>query len=178
MQTPEDLVTWNFMQKAHAEGKLTMRVNFWIPVAALDALLGSNTRHGLGDNQLRISAVKIFADGSLGGRTAQMYEDHENEPGNKGVQVTSLEEIMDATLRANRAGLSMAIHAIGDQAVGNVITAYEKAAEELGTDGDTRTNPVLRNRIEHLQLFHDKDLDRLRKLKPISSMQPIHLCAD
>lgn len=178
MQTPEDLDTWEFMQKAHAEKLLTLRINFWIPVSALDALLADRTRHGLGDDTLRIGAVKIFADGSLGGRTALMYEDHENEPGNTGVVVTTAEDILDATLRANRAGLSMAIHAIGDKAVGNVISAYEAAARELGTEGDTSTNPVLRNRIEHLQVFADLDLERLRQLKPIASMQPIHLCAD
>ena len=178
MQTPEDITTWGYLQKFHAEDLLTMRVNFWIPVAQLDAMLDGHTRHGLGDDRLRISAIKIFADGSLGGRTSLMYEDHENEPGNRGVEVTSVEDITEATLRANRAGLSMAIHAIGDLAVGNVITAYEKAAEELGTDGDTTNNPVLRNRIEHLQIFHDRDLDRIKKLKPIASIQPIHLCAD
>lgn len=178
MQTPEDMAAWNFIQKAHSEELLSMRVNFWIPVSALDHLCATRTRHGLGDDRLRISAVKVFMDGSLGGRTALMYDPYEGEPDNIGIEITDAETIIRWTLQANRAGLSMAVHAIGDLAIGNVITAYERAAEELGTDGDTRTNPVLRNRIEHLQMFSERDYDRLEKLKPIISFQPIHLCAD
>lgn len=178
MHTPEYMDTWEFLQKAHSEELLTMRVNFWIPVAAIDDLCATRTRHGLGDHRLRISAVKVFMDGSLGGRTALMYDAYENEPGNIGIEVTDAESINRWTLQANRAGLSMAVHAIGDLAVGNTITAYENAAAELGTAGDTRTNPVLRNRIEHLQVYSDRDLERLKKLKPIASYQPIHLCAD
>lgn len=178
MQTPEDMDAWDFIQKAHGEGLLSMRVDFWIPVSVLDDLEALRVRHGLGDDRLRISAVKVFADGSLGGRTAQMYDDYENEPGNKGIIVTDEATMVANTLQANRIGLSMAIHAIGDEAVGAVLTAYERAAEEFGTEGDTRTNPVLRNRIEHVQVFAEKDLPRLKKLKPICSIQPIHLCAD
>lgn len=178
MHTPEDLDTWEFLQKAHAQSLLSIRVNFWIPVAALDDLCATRTRHGLGDHRLRISAVKVFMDGSLGGRTALMYDPYENEPENFGIVVTDEETVVRHTLKANRSGLSMAIHAIGDQAVGFVLTAYERAAAEFGTDGDTTSNPVLRNRIEHLQVFSPRDLDRIRALRPIASIQPIHLCAD
>ncbi len=178
MHTPESLDTWEFIQKAHSEELLSMRVNFWIPVSALDHLTESRMRDGLGDDRLRIGAVKVFMDGSLGGRTALMYDPYEGEPDNIGIEITDAETIIRWTLQANRAGLSMAVHAIGDLAVGNLITAYEKAAEELGTDGDTRTNPVLRNRIEHLQVYAERDIERLKKLRPIASIQPIHLCAD
>ncbi len=178
MHTPEDMDTWEFMQVAHRAEKLSMRINFWVPVSSLDHHCSVRARHGLGDHRLRISAVKIFTDGSLGGRTALMYEPYEGEPDNLGIEVNTEEEIVARTLQANRAGLSMAIHAIGDKAVGYVLNAYEQAAAELGTAGDTRSNPVLRNRIEHLQVYHSNDLERIRKLKPIVSMQPIHLCAD
>jgi len=178
MHTPEYMEMWDFLQTAHSEEKLSMRVNFWMPVAHLDELIAVHTRHGLGDDRLRVSAIKAFMDGSLGGRTALMYEDYENEPGNTGIEVTDAQTIIDYTLKANAAGLSMAVHAIGDLAVGNVLTAYEKAAEKFGRHGDTRSNSVLRNRIEHLQVFHDKDLERIKKIKPVASFQPIHLCAD
>jgi predicted amidohydrolase YtcJ len=178
MQTPEYMDMWTFLQGAHAEERLTMRINFWMPISVLDELVGAGIRHGLGDDRLRISAVKVFMDGSLGGRTALMYDPYEGEPDNFGIEVTDAETIARWTLQANRAGLSMAVHAIGDLAVGNVISAYEASAAELGTGGDTRTNPVLRNRIEHLQVFSDRDLDRLKRLRPVVSIQPIHLCAD
>lgn len=178
MQTPEYLDTWGFLQKAHDNGDLNMRINFWIPVAALDDLERLRISHGLGDDWLRISAVKLFTDGSLGGRTALMYEPYENEPENCGICVTDEAELIRRTLQANRLGLSMAVHAIGDKAIGSVITAYEQAQRQLGTSEPTGRSPLPRNRIEHLQVFAEKDLERLRRLKPIASMQPVHLCAD
>lgn len=72
----------------------------------------------------------------------------------------------------------MAIHAIGDQAVGNVLAAYEASLDELGFSGATGVQPAVRNRIEHLQTFHPRDMERIRRVKPIASMQPVHLCAD
>lgn len=178
MQTPEDLDTWGFLQRAHAKTELSMRIDFWMPVSALDEMCAAQTNHGLGDDHLRISAVKVFMDGSLGGRTAQMYEPYENEPGNLGIIVTERQQIIDYTLKANAANLSMAVHAIGDKAVANVMDAYELAAQKFGRNGTTATNPVLRNRIEHLQVFHESDRERLRTIRPIASMQPVHLCAD
>lgn len=177
MHTPEDLDTWGFLQRAHQAGTLSMRVNFWIPAAALDSLETLQVRHGLGDDRLRITAVKLFSDGSLGGRTALMYQPYENEPGNCGIAVTDREEIERITLHANRLGLAMAIHAIGDKAVDNVLAAYEKAAERLASQPAGAAPPV-RNRIEHLQVFAEKDLERIKRLKPVASMQPVHLCAD
>jgi len=178
LQTPEPLDTWGFLQRAHALGELTMRVNFWIPVAALEHLEALQVQHGLGSDRLRISAVKLFSDGSLGGRTALMYDPYEGEPDNFGICVTDRDAIRNATLRANRAGLPMAIHAIGDKAVDDVLAAYEAAAQELSTAGAPGTQAYRRNRIEHLQVFNPRDLERIRKLKPIASMQPVHLCTD
>jgi len=132
----------------------------------------------LGDDRLRISAVKLFADGSLGGRTALMVDPYEGEPENRGICVTDRDEIRRVTLKANRAGLSMAIHAIGDQAVDNVLAAFEASLDELGCSGAAGMQPPIQNRIEHLQVFHPRDLERIRRVKPIASMQPIHLCAD
>lgn len=178
VQEPDDLECWAYLQKAHNKKTLTMRVHFWIPVSTLDSLEQLRIQNNLGDDQLRITAVKMFSDGSLGGRTALMHDPYENEPDNYGIAVHTREEILDATIRANRAGLSIAIHAIGDKAVENVLSAYETAREEFSNDDNPQTNPCLRNRIEHLQVFADRDYDRLSKLAPISSMQPVHLCGD
>lgn len=177
MQTPEDLDTWDFLQRAHAGKCLTMRVNFWIPVAALEHLCELRVRDGYGDSRLRISAVKLFTDGSLGGRTALMYEPYEGEATNTGICVTEKEELIEKTLQANHAGLSMAVHAIGDRSIDYVLSAFEKSVGELAKKSTSGAG-VIRNRIEHLQVFAERDLPRLRKLKPIASMQPVHLCAD
>ncbi len=178
VHTPEPLDTWDFLQTAHGEGLLTMRVQFLIPVAALEHLEGLRARHGLGDPMLRIAGVKMFTDGSLGGRTAWMYEPYEGEPGNTGICVAGPDEIRETTLRANRAGLPMAIHAIGDRSVGDVLRAFDAAREELGASGAAGTSPAVANRIEHLQSYSPRDLDLIRRVRPVASMQPVHLCAD
>ncbi|MBX7244017.1 MAG: amidohydrolase [Candidatus Sumerlaeaceae bacterium] len=178
MHTPEPIEYYEDLQVLHGDGRLGLRINFLIPVAFLDDLADLRIRHGVGDEMLRIAGVKLFSDGSLGGRTALMYDPYENEPTNYGICVTEAEEIAEKTLKANRLGLAMAIHAIGDKAIGNVLSAYERSALELGASGGAGTNPFVRNRIEHLQVVSPQDWDRIRKLKPVASMQPVHLCAD
>ncbi|MCX7717085.1 MAG: amidohydrolase [Candidatus Sumerlaeaceae bacterium] len=178
VHTPESLDDFDLVQRLAQEGALTMRFNFLIPVAALDHLTDLRVRHGLGNHLVRVAGVKMFADGSLGGRTALMYEPFEGEPENLGMSVASAEEIEDATLRANRAGLAMAIHAIGDRAVSHVLAAFERSRTETGDSGASGSRPFVRNRIEHLQLFAERDIPRIRSLRPVASMQPVHLCAD
>jgi hypothetical protein len=174
VQTPEDLATWEFLQTEHAAGHLTMRISFWMPANAIDHLYGMRARAGLGDNTLGIGAVKLFTDGSLGGRTAWMRDPFDGEPGNLGICVTEPDEIRRITLKSNLAGLPVAVHAIGDRAVGEVLNAFESVAKELAAG----TARPLRNRIEHLQLVAPQDMDRLRRVRPVASVQPVHLCAD
>lgn len=175
--TPESISTFEFFQELHADGELRIRVNFLMPVAVLDALVEARIRHGAGDEWLRVAGIKVFTDGSLGGRTALMYEPFEGEPGNTGIVVTPAEQIREFTLKANGAGLPMAIHAIGDKAVGDVLRAYKAAMDAYGTNGPPGF-PAVRNRIEHLQVFDDRDLNLIRETRPVASMQPVHLCAD
>jgi len=178
LHTPEDLDTWDFYEQMRGAGLLRMRLAFLIPVADLDKALAMRLRHGAGDDLLFIAGVKIFMDGSLGGRTALMYAAYEREPENYGKMVRSLDEIQELTIRANRAGLPVATHAIGDRAVGDVLAAYEGAAVETGCCGAVGTRPLVRNRIEHLQLIAPRDLDLLASVRPVASVQPVHLCSD
>jgi predicted amidohydrolase YtcJ len=174
VHSPEYLHTWEFMQRAHAEGALKVRVNFLAPLSLLGQLEELKVRQGLGDDWLRIAGVKAFCDGSLGGRTALMHEPFEGEPENRGIRVLEAEELFQATLRSNRVGLPIAIHAIGDRAVDDALTAFERAGGELEAMG----LPAMQNRIEHLQLFAGSSLERLGRVRPVASVQPIHLCAD
>jgi len=84
-----------------------------------------------------------------------------------GISTLSEAEMAESVRRANAAGLSCAIHAIGDRACRTVLDVYE----EVGSRG-------LGNRIEHVQLLHPQDYDRLGKLGVIASMQPIHATSD
>jgi hypothetical protein len=76
--------------------------------------------------------------------------------------------------QASQAGLSSTIHAIGDKANHDVLDVFETVRSEEKQRGDSR----LRHRIEHVQVLHPNDFERLAKIDVIASMQPIHATSD
>lgn len=159
------------LQTLKDAGELSLRTTYNIPVDQLDAAIELGLRPGLGDDMLRIGAIKIFADGSLGGRTALMIEPYENQPDNRGIAVTSRQQMFDLVEKAASAGLPVTVHAIGDQANRNVLDAIE-ATQQKGI------GIGLRHRIEHAQVLHPDDLPRFAKLGVVASPQPIHATQD
>jgi predicted amidohydrolase YtcJ len=160
------------VQQLHKSGELKFRVVKNIPVALLEHAVGVGLQSGFGDAWLRIGGIKIFADGALGPRTAAMVEPYENEPDNYGIVVTEKEEMMAAASEASANGLSVTIHAIGDRANHDVLDVYEAVRkQEVG-------GQRLRHRIEHVQVLHPNDLNRLAELNVIASMQPLHATSD
>jgi hypothetical protein len=100
-----------------------------------------------------------------------MLAPYENSADYRGIAVVAPEELQDQIARANRSGLAVAVHAIGDAAVRTVLDCLEAAQEEA-------QRWQIRNRIEHLQLITKEDLPRLSKLGVIASMQPLHCTSD
>jgi predicted amidohydrolase YtcJ len=158
-------------QQLEAAGELDMRVLMQIPEENLDAAIQTGLRSGFGNERLRIGAVKIFADGALGARTAHMLEPFEGEPDNTGIAVATAEHLKDVIGKASRAGIACFVHAIGDRANREVLDAVEASRRK----GEGRH---LRHRIEHTQLLHPRDIPRLAQLGVIASMQPIHATQD
>ncbi len=164
------------LQSLHQNEELGLRVVKNIPVRYLDHVIGVGLRSGFGDEWLRIGGIKIFADGALGPRTAAMLAPYENEPNNLGIVVTEKEEMLQHALQASANGLSLTVHAIGDRANHDVLDVYEIVrSEERQRAG---LAPVLRHRIEHVQIIHPSDLPRLAELNVIASMQPTHATSD
>ena len=155
-------------EEAHARSELSLRVTMQIPAESLDHALALGLRSGLGDDTLRIGALKLFADGSLGSQTAWLLEPYEGQPHNAGVATTPPEDLADAVARAAKGGIACAIHAIGDRANREVLDILERSATRAG----------LRHRIEHVQLLHPTDVPRLARLGVVASMQPIHATSD
>src|SRR5206468_5063825 len=87
---------------------------------------------GFGDDWVKIGGVKGFVDGSLGSSTAKMFESFVNEPGSTGVYVTPLNKLREYILSADRAGLSVAVHAIGDRANAELLSIFADVAKENG----------------------------------------------
>jgi len=159
-----------WFQRMHAEGKLTLRVRYAIPVERLDDAIRLGLTVGLGDDLLRLCGVKLFADGALGSQTACMFEPYPGRPDYCGVPVLVGAELRQAVARAAGAGLPCWVHAIGDRANHEVIDALAAAC---------RSQPApLRHRIEHAQCVRPADARRMGRLKIIASMQPCHIVGD
>ena len=164
------------LQILRERGDLALRVVKQINQRWLDAALDSGMRRNFGDDGIRIGALKLFADGALGPKTALMFEAYEGEPGNYGMTVVDKEEMVELVSRASKFGLPSSIHAIGDKAVHDVLDVFESVRLEEAA----RAEPVSsrRHRIEHVQIIHPQDVGRLARLNIIASMQPIHATSD
>ena len=124
------------------------------------------------DGRFRVFAVKAYADGALGSRGAALLAPYEDDPGNRGLLVTSpdtLELLAKASLRA---GMPLGIHAIGDRGNRVALEACERAA---GGAAELRGK---RFRIEHAQLVALDDIPRFARAGVIASMQPTHCTSD
>ncbi len=162
------------LQALNERDVLRLRVIKSLPMEVLDHAVEIGLRSGFGNEWLRVGSVKAFMDGALGPRTAAMIEPYLSEPENRGILNIDAEELLDAGRRAVTAGLSLAVHAIGDRANHEVLDAFEQLRQferELGV-------PPRRHRIEHVQLLHPQDAERLADLDLIASMQPIHATSD
>lgn len=124
------------------------------------------------DHWLTIRCIKIFQDGSLGTRSALMFEPYSDAPDVLGVESTSQEEIEYLTTRALQAGLQVATHAIGDRSNKITLDAYEAALNTVPKIKDHRL------RIEHAQVVRLKDIPDFKELDIVVSMQPPHATSD
>src|SRR5207253_5986332 len=114
---------------------------------------------------------KGFVDGSLGSSTAKMYDPYLNEPNSAGVYVTPLERLREYITGADKAGLSVAVHAIGDRANAELLSICAEVAKENGPRDR-------RFRIEHAQHLRPQDYPRFKEGGVIASMQPYHAIDD
>jgi predicted amidohydrolase YtcJ len=158
-------------QRLAKSGKMTLRIDLYWPLAEWNKLARLGIEAGFGDDWVRIGGVKGFVDGSLGSSTAKFFDPYLNEPGSTGVYVTPLRQLQEYIRDADRAGLSIAIHAIGDQANAELLDIFATVAKMNGPRDR-------RFRIEHVQHLRPKDYQRFKELNVIASMQPYHAIDD
>ncbi|MBY9065864.1 amidohydrolase [Hyphomonas sp. WL0036] len=113
-------------------------------------------------------AVKIYMDGALGSRGALLIQPYSDRPDTSGLPLLESGQLHNLMMDAYEDKVQLAIHAIGDLANRRVIEKFE----ELGYPADVRW------RIEHAQMLHPDDVDRLAKSGLIPSMQPSHAIGD
>lgn len=158
------------LQELRSRGELCNRVYMVLPARRHQALAELGLRPGFGDPLLRLGAVKLFADGSLGARSALFFEPYEDDPSTCGLAMQSEADLCRQVAELDRAGLQVALHAIGDQAVHWALNAFEGAAQANGT------RPA-RHRVEHAQAVQPQDRARFADLGVLASLQPYH-CTD
>lgn len=147
------------------EGKLTLRVYAWLPISRLDDYIQKGIKRGQGDEWVRIGFLKAFIDGTIGVRSALMFEPFAEEPGNTGLAQYKEEEFYTLVERAHANGYQVGVHAIGDKGVHWVLNAIERAQKKHGKKG-------LRHRVEHNTVTTFEDAERYGKLGVVASMQP------
>jgi predicted amidohydrolase YtcJ len=151
-------------------GRRRLRVLQHVGEEQLAQLSAAGLASGVGDAWFRVGALKLFADGALGSRTAALLEPYDDGHG-LGMVTIPREELIAIVRRAAEAGFASAIHAIGDRAVRHALDAFEAARAAAPA-------PPLPPRIEHVQLLHPDDLPRFAALGVAASMQPQHATSD
>ena len=160
-------------QTLAARGELKTRVYAVSPLPAWERLSATGVRAGFGSDLLRVGGLKGFADGSLGSTTALFYDAYEDAPNTSGIPSDEMippERMLERVRGADRAGLQVMIHAIGDRANQQILSLFETVAKEHGARDR-------RFRVEHAQHIRPADIPRFGALKVIASMQPYH-CID
>ena len=146
-----------------------LRMTLGIPADAIAAAAERGLRTGAalaGLRTMRFGWAKHYTDGTLGSDTAALF----SPDGDRGIMRVSAERLDADLSRARRAGIGVAMHAIGDRAVAAALDAFERAG------GSPPGGPM--DRIEHAQLLRPSDAGRFAALGVVASIQPIHAAAD
>ncbi|WP_460773532.1 amidohydrolase [Microbacterium sp. GXF7504] len=164
-------MTWNedAWQRRVAAGFDLLAVRYGIYPQHLDRAIAAGLRTGdaLGgapDDLVRVGALKVITDGSLGTRTAACSHPYPGTHDDRGLLTVGAEELLDLMTRATGAGIASAIHAIGD-------VANTQALDTFAATGAWGT-------IEHAQLVAHADLPRFARLDVAASVQPEHALDD
>jgi predicted amidohydrolase YtcJ len=154
-------------------GELKNRIYAIRSIVSWDVLTRTGVRQAFGSDMLRIGGLKGFADGSLGSSTALFFEPYNDAPNTRGLlfdQMLPEGTMLKRVEGADKAGLQIMIHAIGDEANTRILDIYKEAAAKNGPRDR-------RFRIEHAQHLRPSEIPRFGEQHVIASMQPYH-CAD
>lgn len=157
---------------ARRDGRLPVRVSLTLlgdpGTSIVPACHAAGLVSGVGDDRLRIGAVKIFLDGSVGGRTAWMSRAYDGEPENFGVQMLPTPQLEALVSDYHAMGYQLACHAIGDRAIDQLVGAYERALA-------AHPDPDRRHRVEHCGFPTADALARMRAAGIEPSPQQVFL---
>jgi predicted amidohydrolase YtcJ len=166
------------LRKLYAEGKLKLRVYRALSAPGKEAqrLFSEGPILGEHGHRLTVRTVKLYADGSLGSRSAALLEPYSDKPETSGFLTIKEEQLRPFLEEALRKGVQVETHAIGDRGNRFILDAYEKAFKAVPVGERKIREP--RWRIEHSQIINPADVPRFAKLGVIPSMQPSHAIGD
>lgn len=171
MSAGNDVGLYQFMME---RGELKNRIYAVRSILSWETLAAVGVRTAFGNDLLRIGGLKGFADGSLGSTTALFFEPYSDAPDTHGLlgdQMFPEGIMLKRVLAADKAGLQVMIHAIGEEANFRILEIYKNVAAQNG-ERDRRF------RIEHAQHLRKSEISRMASQHVIASMQPFHAIDD
>lgn len=155
--TPADLRAY---QDAYQAGELLYRAYCFINFHYIDSMIEAGVQTGLGDEWVRVGAMKLVCDGSISERTARLSTPYEGRPNDFGILVMTEEELYSYGRKAHLAGWQIGTHANGDVGIATTLRVYERLQQE-----SPRRDP--RFRLEHCTVVNDDLVARIKKLGAI-----------
>jgi predicted amidohydrolase YtcJ len=155
--TPTDLLAY---QDAHEAGELLCRAYCFINYHYIDSMIAAGVRTGLGDDWVRVGAMKLVCDGSISERTARLSTPYEGRPNDYGILVMTEEELYTYGKKAHLAGWQIGTHSNGDVGIDTTLRVYERLQKE-----NPRRDP--RFRLEHCTMINDDLVARIKALGAI-----------
>ncbi|MEA3355904.1 MAG: amidohydrolase [Candidatus Bipolaricaulota bacterium] len=158
----EDLKSCQRLRRDNQPG---MRMRLYFTPNYLNKMITLGLASGFGDSNLQVGGLKLFSDGSIGAKTAWVTEGYQDNPENKGMRIWNSEELEALIRKAHENDIQLAIHAIGTQALSQVLGCLEAVLQD-------DPKPHLRHRIEHCEMLTEEQVQRMKDLGVIASMQP------
>jgi hypothetical protein len=172
IHTPElDWDTHDTLRRLRARGESGIRFYSFVPLKDWEKLAALVREQGRGDDWVRWGGCKVVYDGSLGSRTALFYEPYLDDPSTRGIRVTKLDDLRAWMIAADRAGMHVTGHAIGDQANDEMLDVMAEVEKRNGRRDR-------RFRVEHAQHLSPRAIARFARQRVIASVQPYHAIDD
>ena len=164
-------VDWQTFRRAGDAGRLQIRImSYADSMDTLELIAGAEPTVWLYDDRLRMGGIKLYLDGALGSRGANLKAPYADDHATHGLPLLSPSQLRNLMSRAAMGNFQTAVHAIGDAANAEVLSAIGELSETY--TGDRRW------RIEHAQIIDPADLAKLGQHGVIASMQPLHQTSD
>ena len=162
---------WQSFRRAGDAGQLKIRIiSYAAGIDNMIAIGGPGPSPWLYDDHLRLAGVKLYIDGALGSRGALLKQPYADKPGETGLAMVTSAQLKNKMSRAAMDGFQTAVHAIGDKANDEILSAIEELRYTY--KGDRRW------RVEHAQIVDPADIKRFVATGTIASMQPVHQTSD